>query len=159
MHSFFDAGVFKIQSKEILHKLYHYNHRLENWNPPASDAPSNSTSRKSLHQWGGPLMRRALQAIYTLAFLCLLRSDEVLKIQSSHIQFVKEEDTEYMVITLPFCKTHQDGRVWACFILIFFRANNLRCQTFSRFISTPWMRMRLTCAQFVPWRNGSKQVT
>ena len=101
-------------------------------------------------------MHCALQAIYTLAFLCLLRSDEVLKIQSSHIQFVKEEDTEYMVITLPFRKTHQDGRVWACFILIFFRANNLRCQTFSRFISTPWMRTRLTCAQFVPWRNGSR---
>ena len=56
-------------------------------------------------------MRLALQAIYTLAFICLLRSDEVLKVQRDHIEFVKDDDnSEYMVLTLPFRKTHQDGR-------------------------------------------------
>jgi hypothetical protein len=58
------------------------------------------------------MMRRGLQAIHTLAFLCLLRSDEVLKIQVDHVEFVKDldGDIEYMVLTLPFRKTHQDGR-------------------------------------------------
>jgi hypothetical protein len=64
------------------------------------------------------LTRRALQAIYTLAFICLLRSDEVLKIRRDHIELVKEDhddDTQYMVLTLPFRKTHQDGRTFSHF--------------------------------------------
>ena len=72
---------------------------------------SDSTQSISIHNWGGTLMRLALQAIYTLAFICLLRSDEVLKVQRDHIEFVKDNDnSEYMVLTLPFRKTHQDGR-------------------------------------------------
>ena len=121
----------------MLRKLYHYNHRTENWDltkPKAvhshPDAPSKSqlnlksmsdpstscdnttqSELESIHIWGGPLTRRALQAIYTIAFICLLRSDEVLKIRRDHIEFVKEDDeVQYMVLTLPFRKTHQDGR-------------------------------------------------
>ena len=100
----------------MLRKLYHYNHRTENWDltkPKAvrshPDAPSKSQtqSAESIHIWGGPLTRRALQAIYTLAFICLLRSDEVLKIHRDHIEFVREDDDiQYMVVTLPFRKTH-----------------------------------------------------
>ena len=57
---------------------------------------------------------RALQAIYTIAFICLLRSDEVLKIRREHIEFVKEDNNnQYMVLTLPFRKTHQDGRTFS----------------------------------------------
>ena len=57
-------------------------------------------------------MRHALQAIYTIAFICLLRSDEVLKIHRDHIEFVKDDDnSEYMILNLPFRKTHQDGRM------------------------------------------------
>lgn len=67
----------------------------------------------TIHFWGGPLTWRALQAIYTLAFICLLWSDEVLKIRRDHIKFVKEDDEiQYMVLTLPFWKTHQDGRMF-----------------------------------------------
>lgn len=60
-------------------------------------------------------MWHGLQAIHTLAFLCLLHSDEVLKIQVDHIKFVREVDgdIEYMVLTLPFHKTHQDGHTYA----------------------------------------------
>ena len=62
---------------------------------------------------GGPTTRLALHAIYTLAFICLLRSDEVLKIRRQDIELVKEDDqTVYMIITLPFRKTHQDGRAF-----------------------------------------------
>lgn len=59
-----------------------------------------------LDDWGGGMTRRALQAIYTIAFLCLLRSDEVLKIRREHV--VLEED-DSITLTLPFRKTHQDG--------------------------------------------------
>ena len=51
----------------------------------------------------------ALQAIYTLAFLCLLRADEVLKIQFEHISFSKEDGLSCIKLTLPFRKTHQFG--------------------------------------------------
>jgi hypothetical protein len=65
-------------------------------------------------------MRHALQAIYTLAFICLLRSDEVLKIRWDHVEFVKDDDnSEYMVLTLPFRKTHQDGRKLSYFSIVF----------------------------------------
>jgi len=115
-----------ISIKGILRKLYHYNHHSENWdlnNPKAvlgrpnvpshlnNDPGASDTQSKSIHHWGGPLTRRALQAIYTLALICLLRSDEVLKVHRDHVEFVIEDDgTEYMILTLPFRKTHQDGR-------------------------------------------------
>jgi len=142
LSNFLSENIF-ISIKEILRKLYHYNHRTENWdlnkpNPKAvpshpSDAPSesqpknlgnpttslscdNTQSESSIHIWGGPLIRRVLQAIYTIAFICLLRSDEVLKIRRDHIEFVKEDDEiQYMVLTLPFRKTHQDGRKFSRF--------------------------------------------
>lgn len=124
--------IFYQSMKGILRKLYHYNHRAEHWSlnlrpkPSESSALSDShlnndpgtsdigTQSRSIHNWGGPLMRHALQAIYTLAFICLLRSDEVLKIQRDHIELVKDDEKlEYMVLTLPFRKTHQDGRMFS----------------------------------------------
>jgi len=54
------------------------------------------------------MARRALQAIYTIAFLCLLRSDEVLKIRREHITY-EPGPVPRLVLTLPFRKTHQDG--------------------------------------------------
>ena len=81
---------------------------------------SGKTKTKSIHEWGGPTTRRALHAIYTLAFICLLRSDEVLKIHRQDIELVTKEDgTVYMVLTLPFRKTHQDGRAFPFFLMPF----------------------------------------
>ena len=62
---------------------------------------------KDLHEWGG-MARWALQAIYTIAFLCLLRSDEVLKIRREHIIY-EPGPVPHLVLTLPCRKTHQDG--------------------------------------------------
>jgi hypothetical protein len=85
-----------------------------------------NTQSTSLHDWGGPLTRHALQAIYTIAFICLLRSDEVLKIRREYIEFVKEnDDVQYMVLTLPFRKTHQDGRTFFHFPRVFSDADRL----------------------------------
>ena len=125
------TNLYQLIIKEILRNLYHYNHRVEYWDLDSRPKPvqttgslssdfestavshvnNNSSQSKSIHNWGGALIRLALQAIYTLAFICLLRSDEVLKIHRDHIEFVKDDDnSEYMVLTLPFRKTHQDGR-------------------------------------------------
>lgn len=49
-----------------------------------------------------------LQAIYTLAFQCLLRIDEVLQIQSHHILVINEEKGEIQ-LNLLFRKTNQYG--------------------------------------------------
>ncbi|CAA7260796.1 unnamed protein product [Cyclocybe aegerita] len=92
--------------KEILEDLYDFNHHPENWDLKAY-VPGSHSERPSLHQWGGPLACRALGAIYTVAFLCLLRSNEVLKICCKHVEFHKDG----MTLTLPFRKTHQDGGI------------------------------------------------
>ena len=49
-----------------------------------------------------------LQCIYTIAFLCLLRFDEVLRIQLKDIKVV-DKFKGHIKLTLPFRKTHQYG--------------------------------------------------
>lgn len=58
--------------------MYHFNHRPENWTIK-DYAPGKRASKKS-ESWGGGRARRLMSAAYTIAFLCLLRFDEVLKI-------------------------------------------------------------------------------
>ena len=60
---------------------------------------------------GEPLTRQALHAIFTIAFICMLRSDEVLKIWMEHMEILPTKVT----LTLPFRKTHQFGDK-SCFI-------------------------------------------
>jgi len=49
-----------------------------------------------------------LQCIYTIAFLCLLRFDEVLRIQLKDIEVV-DKLKGHIKLVLPFRKTHQYG--------------------------------------------------
>lgn len=92
-----------------MEQLYDYNHLPENYTIQEFQAGTRSTAHDP-NQWGGPVLRRAAQAIYTIAFLCLLRIDEVLKIQIEHIEFIDKDTKDYrMVLTLPFRKTHQFG--------------------------------------------------
>lgn len=58
--------------------------------------------------WGGYGERLMLTSIYSLAFLCFLRFDEVLKIQAKDIEIV-DETIGSIKLTLPFRKTHQTG--------------------------------------------------
>lgn len=60
------------------------------------------------YYWSGQKCRMMLQAIYTLAFQCLLRIDEVLQIQSHHILVIDEEKGEIQ-LNLLFRKTNQYG--------------------------------------------------
>jgi hypothetical protein len=43
-----------------------------------------------------------MSAAYTIAFLCLLRFDEVLKIQVHDIKFVDTAEGSYIELLLPF---------------------------------------------------------
>ncbi|KAH9481587.1 hypothetical protein JR316_0001127 [Psilocybe cubensis] len=90
-----------------LKALYDENHKSENYDIKPY-APGSRKEQDSNH-WGGGLARRALEAIYTIAFLCLLRSDEVLKIRREHI--VYQMNPPGLVLTLPFRKTHQHGGI------------------------------------------------
>jgi hypothetical protein len=51
-----------------------------------------------------------LQCIYSIAFLCLLRFDEVLRIQLKDIEVVDKLKGQ-IKLTLPFRKTHQYGGI------------------------------------------------
>ncbi|PBK94423.1 hypothetical protein ARMGADRAFT_1045761 [Armillaria gallica] len=81
---------------EDLLKLWQENTKPHNFQPSIlPDGPGS---------WGGRITRHALHAIYTIAFCCLLRFDEVLKIQAHDIAYL---DATTISITLPFCKTSQ----------------------------------------------------
>lgn len=105
-------------NQEILEKLYDFNHRPENHKLKDYMPGSRSQKVKSDDQWGGGMSRRVLEAIYAVAFLCLLRADEVLKIQRDHVELFL--DPPRMVLTLPFRKTHQDGGKWSSNLLLVF---------------------------------------
>lgn len=47
-----------------------------------------------------------MQIMYVIAFLCLLRFDEIIHIQAHHIKMLNTK-TEAIEITLNFRKTHQ----------------------------------------------------
>ncbi|KAJ7082705.1 hypothetical protein B0H15DRAFT_785580 [Mycena belliarum] len=92
-------------TQETLCKLYHFNHRPE----VAEIKEYAAGSRKHVktpHEWGGGRARRLLTLAYVLSFLCLLRFDEVLKIQMQDIEWVSDTCIK---LTLPFRKTNQFG--------------------------------------------------
>jgi hypothetical protein len=91
---------------ELLKMLMDFNRLPENWNIQPY-APNPRTSRgRDLQKWGGGRSRRLLHAIYLLAFWCLLRFDEVLRIQFHDLEIVSPTCVK---LTLPFRKTHQYG--------------------------------------------------
>ncbi|KAG1723372.1 uncharacterized protein EDB91DRAFT_1162558 [Suillus paluster] len=97
-------------TSEILLKLYHHNRLPENWTvqpyQPGERKPAGgSRTSDSLDNWGGGRVRRLLHAAYTVAFLCMLRFDEVLKIQVHDLRVANNQ----VVLYLPFRKTHQNG--------------------------------------------------
>jgi len=59
-------------------------------------------------EWGGARLRMMLQCIYSISFLCLLRFDEVLRIEMKDIE-VMDKLKGHIKLTLPFRKTHQYG--------------------------------------------------
>ena len=103
--------------------LYDFNHKPERWDIKRWDGPRTKAQKEqdvAEGRWTGPYGRRELQLAYTLAFTCLLRVDEVLKIKSQDIQVLDDEATK---LTLPFRKTSQFGGefpTWQPFIVLHF---------------------------------------
>ncbi|KAG1763422.1 DNA breaking-rejoining enzyme [Suillus placidus] len=87
----------------VLKKMYHFNNLPENLAIHDYWPRGRGDTSESL-RWAGGRMRHCLHAIYTIAFLCMLHSDEVLKIQAHDIHFFSNG----LVLTLPFRKTHQN---------------------------------------------------
>jgi len=61
-------------------------------------------------EWGGARLRMMLQCIYTISFLCLLRFDEVLRIELKDIEIVDKLKGQ-IKLTLSFRKTAQTGGI------------------------------------------------
>jgi hypothetical protein len=86
-----------------LRKIWEFNQQL----------PERVFGEKLVHDehtytWSGPNCRKMMQAIYTLAFQCLLRVDEVLSLQAHHIVVLDEEEGK-IEVNLLFRKTNQYG--------------------------------------------------
>jgi hypothetical protein len=88
-----------------LKKIYDFNHKPEHWDLKPVEF-YRKRKGKNVNTWGGGRARRLLQAAYILSFLCLLRIDEVLKIEMHHVEFISDTKIK---LTLPFRKTHQFG--------------------------------------------------
>ncbi|KAG1800902.1 DNA breaking-rejoining enzyme [Suillus plorans] len=94
-------------TSHILKRMYHFNHRPENWAILDYRPGGRGDSSSESSHWAGGRIRRCLHAAYTIAFLCMLRSDEVLKIQLHDLHFFSNG----LVLTLPFRKTHQNSDI------------------------------------------------
>jgi hypothetical protein len=100
---------------ELLKALWDFNHKPEHWTiKPYAPQPRSGT-RHDLQNWGGGRARRLLQAIYALSFWCLLRFDEVLKVQFHDLEVIS---STCIKLSLPFRKTDQFGGTSVLFIHI-----------------------------------------
>jgi hypothetical protein len=91
---------------DLLKALWDFNHLPENWSIKPYAPQPRSQSGRDLHHWGRGRTRRLLHAIYSIAFWCLLRFDEVLRIQMHDLEVISETCVK---LTLPFRKTDQFG--------------------------------------------------
>ena len=84
-----------------LRKMWEYNQQL-----PERVFGEKLVYDEHTYNWSGPNCRKMMQAIYTLAFQCLLRVDEVLSLQAHYITVLDEEEGKIKV-NLLFRKTNQ----------------------------------------------------
>nr|GAT49007.1 predicted protein [Mycena chlorophos] len=97
------------KAKENLSKMFHYNNQPQfSTVQPVQRRHRNNVADED---WGCAGLRLFMQAIYAIAFLCLLRFDEALQIQVHDIEFV---DQDTIILTLPFRKTAQNGGTAVC---------------------------------------------
>lgn len=98
-------------TSSLLKSLYEFNYSFPIYK--MGETPSDIVANG--YHWGGGRQRLMLQCIYTIAFLCLLRFDEVLKIQAHHLEVIDEGRGEIKLL-LPFRKTHKYGGTIAILI-------------------------------------------
>ncbi|KAL0566138.1 hypothetical protein V5O48_015880 [Marasmius crinis-equi] len=95
---------------DMIRLMYNYARKPENWIVKPFEQRHRATADPD--EWGGPKFRRLLLLAYNIAFLCLLRVDEVLNIRMQDIRLMTDEDGQRMLkLTLPFRKTNQFGNI------------------------------------------------
>ncbi|PPR02923.1 hypothetical protein CVT26_009778 [Gymnopilus dilepis] len=105
---FRDGGLHTMSSRAItssdIRKLYDFN------NSEGRDIilPYSGSTPRSEKEWGGPRARLLVHAVVTLAFVCLLRVDEVLKLQ---FEDITQHPGDRLQIILPFRKNSQFGGI------------------------------------------------
>ena len=88
---------------DIMYQLHKVNHLPKNWKLTPFAPTRRGVDGGS---YIGPRARRMLQAVYTLAFWCLLRSDEVLTIRMKDLKIL-DPTRNIIELTLTHRKTHQ----------------------------------------------------
>jgi hypothetical protein len=91
----------KAITSDIILRLYCFNN-----SEGRSEIGHSNPSESVAHQWGNPRRRLLVHSVLTLAFLCLLRIDEVLNLQFQDLQYRSQNQ---VVVTLHTRKTHPHG--------------------------------------------------
>ena|ERR1022692_4179642 len=93
-------------TEDVIKRLYESSERF----PKPKHGHGFNINDDEITNWGGYRQRAMLHAAYTISFLCMLRFDEVLRIEAHHIEVMEgHEETGEIRLTLPFRKTHQNG--------------------------------------------------
>jgi hypothetical protein len=135
----------------MLRKMYDFSHLPEHWNIKDYAPGSRTQKAADPNEWGGGRVRRLLYAAYTIAFLCLLRFDEVLKIQVHDIEIVSPTCIK---LTLPFRKTDPNGGEYQ--LCSMNKSKLIKCarQESNPFSYICYLRPMLTSAQYVHSPTG-----
>jgi len=93
---------------ELLKRMWESNLEPQNWAiEPYASGQSNASRPDKMKSWNAKgRRRRMLWAAYTIAFWCLLRSDEVLRIRIEDIEIISSTE---VALTLLWRKTNQTG--------------------------------------------------
>lgn len=106
----------RAMDEDVLKQLYEYNTAFQDEEGPST----RKRKAERPENWGGSSLRIMLIFIYLLAFLCLLRFDEVLRIQWDWITPESYKGGMRLKLTLPFQKTHQYGGKYSPFSHCYF---------------------------------------
>ncbi|KAL0056794.1 hypothetical protein AAF712_016594, partial [Marasmius tenuissimus] len=102
---------------ETIGKLYDFNVKPENRTIRPFAPGKRRKTEAEMEKWGGGRFRRLLHCAYTIMFSCLLRVDEVLKIQIHDIERLLDSKGKVLLkLTLPFRKTDQFGDIQPFFL-------------------------------------------
>lgn len=103
--------------------------QMYNFNQAVVEQAYGPKKRKqsSPEQWAGKELRTMLHALYVIAFHCLLRFDEALRIEWHWMELQEFGEGKFRLkLKLPFRKTHQTGGMYMSLsALCIFKHNSL----------------------------------
>ncbi|KAL1684942.1 hypothetical protein GGG16DRAFT_67295 [Schizophyllum commune] len=147
------AHALTLYKQENLWELYHLN--MDERKFPLNKqytGPTRRGTNDEKDQWAGAKQRRMLSCIYILAFLCLLRSDEVLNIRVEDIERDKFDDDKW-TLHLNFRKTAQYGGE-LCYDFVHVQQFTDDIQRFNHLFFGGCLSTSRTCVLCAPCANG-----